>query len=82
MANTASAANAICPFYQRESGKSLTCEGMIVGTVCTHRFRDEESRLKWQAMNCEMLNYWNCCPLAAALQKKYEEEETWQTQQP
>jgi hypothetical protein len=75
MANTSSAANAVCPYYQRESGKSLTCEGLIDGTVCTMRFDSAEARLEWQAMSCEMHNYQRCCPLAAALEKKYEEEQ-------
>lgn len=71
MANTSSAVNTVCPYYCRDHGKSITCEGLISGTLCTMRFASEQARRDWQATNCEMINYYNCCPLAAALEEKY-----------
>lgn len=74
MANRTGSAKAICPFYQKEAKLSITCEGLSDRTVCMTRFESVEDKAQFQAMNCEMYNYEHCCPLAAALMSKYQEE--------
>lgn len=74
MANHTGSARAICPFYVKEARLSITCEGLSEGTVCMTRFATTEEKTQYQAMNCEMYNYENCCRLAAALMTKYQEE--------
>lgn len=73
MANNTGGTRTICPFYLKEAQKSITCEGLIEGTSNMTRFDTEEEKLQYQSANCEMYNYANCCKLAAALAKKYEE---------
>lgn len=75
MANHTYGARTICPFYLKEARLSITCEGLSDGTVCMTRFETTEAKEDFQAMNCEMYNYENCCPLAAALMQKYQEDD-------
>lgn len=64
----------ICPFYERESDKSITCEGFVCDNCLTQiRFMSDRDKLKFQSKYCRRDN-WASCPLAIQLAKKYEEE--------
>lgn len=73
VANYVYGTKTVCPFYLKEAQKSITCEGLIDGTCNMTRFNSEDEKTQYQSANCEMYNYTNCCKLAAALEKKYEE---------
>ena len=75
MANYTFGARVICPFYLKEAGKSITCEGLAEGTTNMMRFTSEAEKQRFQELNCEMHNYEFCCPMAAAIMRtKYSEE--------
>lgn len=67
MGNYTSGANTVCPYYLRESNKSITCEGLIEGTCTMHRFPSRLDKQAYQANHCERFVYGQVCPAAAAI---------------
>lgn len=64
----------ICPFYRNEDGVSLYCEGVTEENMTTlslfsSRAAKERQKEKW----CLTFQY-GLCPIAAAVQKKYEND--------
>lgn len=72
MPNVGSYARAKCPYFKRERGNAVVCEGATDGSVLLLAFDDTERREAWQACRCEQLDYAQRCPIAAMLEKKYE----------
>jgi len=62
-----------CPFFERDAALSISCEGIIPGTLHTTRFNTMAEKRKYQIEHCEKHRHMNCS-LARALMKKYEEE--------
>jgi hypothetical protein len=69
--NTTGSANAICPFYLRESTKSISCEG-FAGEACLIRFDSAGARRTWALDHCERYDYGERCPYAKMMEKLYE----------
>lgn len=70
MANVKGGTETVCPYYVREANKSITCEGMVAGTLTQHRFDSEAEMLSFQARYCCTTTY-SRCPLASSLSEKY-----------
>lgn len=70
MANRYGGARTICPYYIREANKSITCEGMIPGTMNQQRFDTERELLVFQRRFCCTPSY-RTCPVAASLGEKW-----------
>ena len=70
MANFTGSANAICPYYLRETPKSISCEG-FTGLACLIRFASPRDRLLWAAGHCESFFYARSCPYARMLEELY-----------
>ena len=65
---------AVCPFYVKESEKSITCEGLIPGTNMMIRFGGQKKKTAWLEKHCCSYKYEVTCPVAAVLMWKYTEE--------
>lgn len=75
MAKYGAGANAICPFFEKESAKSICCEGLVKDTLCLMRFRTELEKQIYQESHCDTYDYAAVCPMAAAIMRqKYSEE--------
>ena len=74
MASYSGGAKAFCPFYLKESKKSITCEGLIDGVDSLMRFRDETAKKNYQENHCNSERYYLRCRHAKALHEKYEEQ--------
>lgn len=72
MPNLNSAANCICPFYLGETGKSISCEGMIDGVRARNVFPTEEAKSSYMQTRCQTHAYARRCWHAAALVEKEE----------
>lgn len=59
-----------CPFYSWEEGKKLCCEGVNACSSVQITFTNKEQRRAYEKMRCKMA--WRECPLAQALEKKWE----------
>lgn len=64
-------ANVICPYYIRESERSVTCEGLREGMVVKSVFCSEQQKSDYQREMCVHYDYAELCPLARALFFKY-----------
>lgn len=64
-------ANVICPYYLRESERSITCEGLREGMVIKSLFGSEQEKSEYQRDMCVHYEYHRRCPLAGAILKKY-----------
>lgn len=62
-----------CPFYERAYEKSITCEGVITGTLCTNRFDTPEIKKVYLSRYCASHDYKKCA-LARVLIAKYMDE--------
>lgn len=60
-----------CPFYQRELGKAVVCEGLEPGSVVKLEFRRGDSLSRYKGRFCCSMN-WESCPIAKILTAKYE----------
>ena len=63
-----------CPFYLREQGNLITCEGFVKNTCMTTKFRGSEEKKAHLRRNC-FCEDGGACFMAASLFRKYEEEE-------
>lgn len=65
-----------CPYYRREDRKriQIKCEGLVDGTHLYQRFGSVKSLLQHKERYCK--SYFNRCPLAAALDRKYDFKST------
>lgn len=65
---------AVCPFYQRESGRSIICEGYAPEQQVSMKFNSGKEKLRWQQEYC-LRFYYPRCPLAATVLAHYRQEE-------
>lgn len=70
MANKTIDAMAVCPFYEGEGKKTITCEGAI-GVRCMSTFDMVSDKVKHEAAYC--CQNWRCCALAKTLLDKHGE---------
>lgn len=49
-----------CPFYVREGKEFISCEGVINGTTCVHRFLSEKNKIKYENGVCSVKGGRNC----------------------
>lgn len=70
MANFTGGVLNVCPFYLRETNKSISCEG-FAGEACLVRFRCQADKLKWATEHCERFDYVRRCPYAAMMEALY-----------
>lgn len=70
MANKTVDVMAVCPFYEGEGKKTITCEGAI-GVRCLNTFETVSDKIKHELAYC-CRNYKNCA-LAKTLLDKYGE---------
>lgn len=63
-----------CPFYVRESSKTIACEGIVSapGSLSVHHFLHEAEKLDHERNFCTCKNC-ESCPVFLALQEKYSE---------
>ena len=61
--------NTVCPYYQRESQYTISCEGLIGETDTVQRFTKEKSKENYQQKEC--YRYPNECPIAKMLDRRY-----------
>ena len=45
-------AETVCPYYERESKYSITCEGVYGGTDLVTHFREAHDKKRWQQKVC------------------------------
>lgn len=60
----------VCPFFVRESEKSITCEGIIKDTVDTRRFASKAAKARHEDIYCTSLAAHAICPAAQYLSKE------------
>ena len=65
-----------CPFYIRDSDRSVVCEGLIEHSVMTMTFKRSARKKAFCEKTCCSMDYGNC-PIAKVLFAKYEEEESY-----
>lgn len=70
MANKTESIMAVCPFWEGDSLKAITCEGAI-GVRCESSFDSVSDRVKFEAAHC--CRNWRQCPLAVVLLVKHGE---------
>lgn len=70
--NKTANADTVCPFYVSENANKISCEGLVLGTVCVTAFRTNLSRKLHQEKYCFGFKY-KICPVAIAVSKKYPE---------
>lgn len=58
-----------CPFYERESKFSITCEGTDESNRVSIKFNSEREKIEHQAKEC--YRYPNECEIAKMCKKKY-----------
>jgi hypothetical protein len=63
------AVNAKCPYYQSESRKSITCEGIYANTETVTRFMEEKEKDAHIERCC--MKYPNGCSLCREIEEKY-----------
>jgi len=61
----------VCPFYVREADKSISCEGVIDGTVTMTRFASTEVKVRFQEAACFQYGSERVCPVAKQLATLY-----------
>lgn len=72
--NKTANADTICPFYVSENAKPrISCEGLVLGTVCVTAFRTGIDKAMHQDMYCYCHKY-KLCPVARAVFGKYKGE--------
>ena len=71
MSNVASSARAKCPYFKRDKGNAIVCEGAVEGSKLLMLFDKTEQRIAWQRRRCECFDYAKRCPVAGMLERKY-----------
>ena len=74
MANKTVEAYIKCPFYLREQGNLITCEGFIKGTCMITKFGSPQEKKAHLKQSC-FHETGGSCFMAAGLFRKYAEEE-------
>lgn len=66
---------AICPYYERESAMSVTCEGMTRQVHSAVKFDSGEEKREWFARYCGTYKYGDCPYARMIADGKYREKE-------
>lgn len=74
MANSTGAGAAFCPFFVKEADKSVSCEGLLPGTLTAMKFEDAEARRAYVETVCCAKDYGRLCPLAVSLTRLYDDK--------
>lgn len=61
-----------CPYYKREEGVKISCEGVEDNTIIQLVHRSNKGRLEYQRFFC--CEHYNTCPIAIMLNMVQEEE--------
>lgn len=69
--NTTFGAKTVCPYYLRETGQAVCCEGHVEGCCIVIRFDSPKRKLAYQRAVCARHGYEKRCPIAAAAEKKW-----------
>ncbi len=72
MPNKPGAAQTICPYYLNETPCSVTCEGLSPCSSIVLRFRAVKDKQLHKARLCDTFFYAQRCPMARALDERYE----------
>lgn len=59
----------VCPYFVREAEKSITCEGIIQGTLDTRRFSTKKDKERHEDMCCTSAAACNLCIVAEFLSR-------------
>lgn len=70
MANKTEIIETVCPFWEGDSMKAITCEGLI-GVRCACSFATVSDRVKHKTHYC--CENWKACEMAKVLLAKYGE---------
>lgn len=62
----------VCPYYVKESDRSITCEGIIRCTETMIKFSSPRRKLAYQDVNCNDFSYSDNCPVARAIAGSFE----------
>ena len=74
MPNRGSITRVICPFYLRDEGRAVDCEGVAGNSRIIQRFSRAQDKQQWMEAHCETFGYAEACPIAGALTRQYEAE--------
>lgn len=75
MASYTGGALTICPYYIREKGCEIICEGVINGTQTIIPFGSSKAKADYQQNCCFDKDGAACCLLAVKLNEKYREQQ-------
>ena len=63
----------VCPFYRHETQTKIMCEELIEGANSSETpFSSSADKREYKRQFCEDVGKWKNCPLAQALNAKYE----------
>ena len=63
-----------CPYYIRDAGAVIVCEGLTFGRDSVQRFRRAADREEWVRAVCASAACGRLCPQAAVLNMLYDED--------
>lgn len=72
MPNIESNVLSVCPFFIRERGTKIVCEGILSDTLMETDFKDLRSKVSHQRLCCFSYDYKLRCSLCKAIFKKYD----------
>lgn len=65
----------VCPFYTKEMGLLIRCEGFCKTNSIFLSFRTKEHKKRHKKEHCNSMEGYLFCPLYAIINKQYEEGE-------
>ncbi len=68
------AENVFCPFYVRDHGSAIVCEGLTCGRDSVQRFKCPDDRERWVREVCASPACLRLCPQACVLNILYDED--------
>ena len=74
MPNLESNALSVCPFFVRDRGNKIVCEGVLPGTLVETDFRSSDFKKEHQLFCCYSFDYAKRCSLCQAVLLKYKDE--------
>ena len=60
----------VCPFYEKESGYRIVCEGLYEDTKFSLLFPKEEAKERWQKAICYSFEKYKICPFVRILESE------------
>ena len=62
-----------CPYYRKEDGVKLCCEGIVEGTHINQIFPTKQARANFERRHCK--SAWEKCPVAMLVSQRLEGKE-------